>query len=87
MNMIDAEGNPASLLVDKRSHRPRMLELNPPGAAGPVRVFFEDWRRVGDLLYFHSFLLTEGPERTFTYRYTSIAPNAVDASVLHGTPR
>jgi hypothetical protein len=84
--MIDREQNAAALFVDQRTDLPRMLELNPPGAAGPVRIYFDDWRRVGALLYFFSFRLTEGPERVFTYRYTVISPNTVDAGEFAALP-
>jgi hypothetical protein len=80
--MTDQGGDPATLLLDKTSFLPRRLELNPPGAQGPIRIFFDDWRRIGGLLYFESFRLTEGPDRTFAYRYTKIAPNTVEASLF-----
>ena len=80
--MRDEGGNAAKLLLDKASFLPRMLELNPPGAQGPVRISFDDWRKINDLLYFESFRMTEGPDRTFTYRYTRIAPNTVEANLF-----
>ena len=78
ISMTDEGGHPATLLLDRETFLPRVLELHPPGAQGPIKIYFTDWRRVGDLQYFESFRLTEGPERTFTYRYTRIVPNGVE---------
>ena len=58
---------------------PVALEMNPPGAEGPIRIRFDDWREVEGIRYFYFFELTEGPERTFTYRYRSLEPNSVAA--------
>lgn len=82
VTMKDEAGDPAVLLLDQKTALPRMLELNPPGAAGPVRVYFDDWRRVGNLVCFFSFRMTEGPGRTFSYRYTEIIPNRVAAATF-----
>jgi hypothetical protein len=77
--MEDESGHPASLCIDESDGMPVALEVNPPGAQGPIRIRFDDWREVEGIRYFHFFELTEGPERTFTYRYRSLEPNGVAA--------
>ena len=75
--MEDEAGLPASLYLSTDESLPMALELNPRDAEGPIRITFDDWRRLGNLLYFFSFQLTEGPDRTFTYDYQIITPNSV----------
>jgi hypothetical protein len=77
--MEDESGHPASICIDESDGMPVVLEMNPPGAEGPIRIHFDDWREVEGLRYFHSFELTEGPARTFTYRYQSLQPDSVAA--------
>ena len=77
--MEDESGHPASLCIDESDGMPVALEVNPPGAQGPIRIRFDDWREVEGIRYFHFFELTEGPERTFTYRYRSLERNGVAA--------
>lgn len=83
ITMTDENGDPAELLIDDHNGLPRMLELNPPEAQGPVRVYFDDWARAGDLLLFNSFRMTEGPGRSFLYRYLEIVPDGVDPAVFN----
>ena len=71
-------GEPASICISPADKLPLYMELNSPGAAGPVRTSFRDWRLVDGLYYFFAFTLTEGDERTFTYEYNQIEPNGVD---------
>jgi hypothetical protein len=82
VTMKDEFGDPAVLLIDDSNDLPRMLELNPPGAEGPVRAIFDDWKRLDGLMYFFSIRMTEGPERSFLYRYQEIVPDGVDPSVF-----
>ena len=77
VTMMDLEGNPASLWVDTESAFPVMLEMNPPGAQGSLRIQFSDWDEVESVQYFKSFVLSEGPDRHFTYEYVTIKPNTV----------
>lgn len=77
--MKDAMGQGASLYLNAETHLPVMLEVNPEGAAGPVRTYFEDWQSKAGVQLFHAFDLTEGSERTFRYDYQTIEPNAVSA--------
>ena len=77
--MEDESGHPASICIDESDGMPIALEMNPPGAQGPIRIRFDDWREVEGIRYFHSFELTEGPARTFTYRYRSLEPDSVAA--------
>lgn len=79
IEMEDESGQAASLCVAEADSLPLVLEMNPIGAEGPVRVTFDDWRDIGGLRYFFAFTLTEGPERTFTYSYKRIQPDAVPA--------
>jgi hypothetical protein len=83
VTMLDENGKPAAMLVDKEDSLPRVLELNPAGAQGPIRVFFADWRPEDALLYFWSFKLVEGRDRVFEYRYSNITPEGVAPSVFH----
>jgi hypothetical protein len=76
VTMTDENGQPAVLLVDRESGLPRLLELNPRGARGVVRVSFGDWRVIDGLRYFGAFTLTEGPNRAFTWHYTEIVPSS-----------
>ncbi|MGD8377530.1 MAG: hypothetical protein PVF68_15465 [Acidobacteriota bacterium] len=78
VEMEDDSGHPAAVCIDESDGTPLMLEMNPEGAAGPIRIHFTDWREVEGLRYFHAFELTEGPERTFTYRYRILVPDGVD---------
>jgi hypothetical protein len=82
LNMKDAAGHPAALLLDEETAMPLALELNPEGAAGTVRVFFDAWEKKGSLLYFHAFELTEGEDRRFTYHYLSIVPGKIEPDVF-----
>ena len=75
--MQDETDQPASVCLAVEDGLPLELELNPPGAEGAVRVRFGDWDSIDGLRYFRSFTLTEGAERTFTYKYVSISPNQV----------
>lgn len=77
--MTDGAGRPAAVCVDETDGLPLVLEMNPEGAAGPLRIRLADWREIEGIRYFHSFVLTEGSDRTFTYRYEKIAPGAVSA--------
>jgi hypothetical protein len=77
--MEDHAGQNASLCISNETRLPVMLEVNPEGAAGPVRVWFENWQWHDDLRYFHAFDLTEGPDRSFRYDYDSIRPNGASA--------
>lgn len=79
LDMEDSAGQPASICVGKSEGLPINLELNPPEAQGPIRIRFDDWKEVQGIRYFHSFVLTEGPDRTFTYQYRTLEPNAVAA--------
>lgn len=79
IEMTDDGGRPASLCVDESGGLPLELEMSPEGARDTLRIRLDDWRQIEGIRYFHSFLLTEGPDRTFTYRYETIEPNAVDA--------
>ncbi len=79
VGVLDPAQNRAAIYIDTHTQLPRVFEMNPPGATGPVRVYFDDWRPIEGLMYFHAFRLTEGTDRTFTYQYTSILPNSVDA--------
>jgi hypothetical protein len=86
--MDDEDGRPAVLWLRERDAQPLVLELNPPGAAGPLRITFDDWRPVGELRCFHAFTLAEGPDRAFTYAFDVVAPGRVPAErfVLHASP-
>lgn len=77
--MEDESGHPATICIDESDGMPVALEMNPPGAEGPIGIRFDDWREVKGLRYFHFFELTEGPERTFTYQYRSLEPDSVAA--------
>jgi hypothetical protein len=78
ISMNDRDGHPAALCL-ARDGLPLRLELNPPGAAGPLEIRFADWETIDGALYFRSFELAEGADRTFTYAYTEIVPNRVSA--------
>ena len=78
LTMQDEHGLPAQLTLDAKSGLPRELTLNPEGAAGALSIRFADWRKQGELLYFHELSLREGSTQAFTYRYTSIRPNRTD---------
>lgn len=80
IDMEDSSGHPASICVRESDGLPAFIEMNPPGASGPLHVRFEDWREIEGIRYFHGFVLTEGADRTFTYRYRTLQPNAVAAS-------
>lgn len=75
VTMTDENGQPAVLLVDRESGLPRVLELNPRGARGVVRISFGDWREIDGLRYFGAFTLTEGPNRSFSWHYVEILPS------------
>ena len=77
--MEDEVGQPASVCISETTHLPVRLEMNPGRAAGPVRIFFEDWEERDGIQLFRGFDLTEGPDRTFRYDYRSIRPNVVSA--------
>ncbi len=78
--MSDQQSRPASICISDESHLPLMLEMNPAGAASPVRVYFENWQWRDGIRYFWAFNLTEGgPERTFRYDYRDIRPNVLSA--------
>ena len=77
IEMVDRSGQPAAVCIGQSDGLPLSLELNPAGAQGPIRIEFQDWRAIQGVQYFHSFVLTEGADRTFTYRYRSIEPDAV----------
>jgi len=77
--MEDELGQNASVYLSNKTHLPVMLEMNPEGAAGPVRIYFGDWKAKAGVLFFHGFDLTEGSDRTFRYDYRSIEPNVVSA--------
>ena len=77
--MEDETGQSASVCISEATYLPARLEMNPEGAAGPVRIDFEDWESIDGVRFFRGFDLTEGPERTFRYDYRSIRPNAVSA--------
>jgi len=82
--MVDGEGIPAVLWLGRETDLPLALETNPEGAAGPVRVYFEDWTSLGGVRLFRSFELTEGSDRVFRYDYVNIEinpalPGALDA--------
>lgn len=79
IQMLDDLGNPASVCLDADEHLPVMLELNPEGAAGAVRTYFQNWKWVRGIQYFHSFDLIEGEDRHFRYVYRTIVPNATSA--------
>lgn len=81
--MKDGTGRPASVCV-REDGLPLELELNPEGARGVVRVRFHDWTTIEGARYFRSFILTEGPARTFGYRFLTIQPNSVGPE-LFGT--
>jgi hypothetical protein len=51
------------------------MHLNPGGAAGPVRIVFDDWRMSDGLNAFHAIELTEGPDRVFSYEYVDVSVN------------
>ena len=82
IEMIDESGRPASICIAESDGLPRLLELNPEGAQGSVRITFEDWREIEGLRYFSAFRLTEGPDRVFTYRYRRLEPDAVPADLF-----
>ena len=75
--MEDEMGQDASICLSNVTHLPVMLEINPEGAAGPVRIYFEGWESKAGIRFFHGFDLTEGSDRTFRYDYQSIEPNVV----------
>lgn len=77
IDMVDEDGNPAGLHISPATHLPIALEMNPPQAEGTITVRFSNWKEIEGLNYFHSFVLTEGPKRTFTYQYEQISPNSV----------
>jgi ketosteroid isomerase-like protein len=77
--MKDDMGQDASICLDKETHLPVTLELNPEGAAGAVRIYFENWESKAGVLFFYGFDLTEGSDRTFRYDYQSIEPNVASA--------
>lgn len=79
IDMEDPSGHPASACIREADGLPIWLEMNPPGAQGPIVIRFEDWREIQGIRYFHAFVLTEGAERTFTYRYRTLEPNGVAA--------
>ena len=82
IEMVDAAGRPASLWVEEESGLPLALELNPEQAMGPLHIRFDDWRVVEGVRFFHSFVLGEGADRSFTYRYVKIDPDGVDPEVF-----
>jgi hypothetical protein len=77
--MEDEMGQNASICLSNATHLPVMLEMNPEGAAGAVRIYFEDWETKVGIRFFRGFDLTEGSDRTFRYDYQSIEPNVVSA--------
>ncbi|MDH4036146.1 MAG: hypothetical protein OEY32_12255 [Candidatus Krumholzibacteria bacterium] len=77
VDMRDEGGSPAAIFIDEESGLPRLLELNPAGAEGTLRIMFDDWREVAGLMVFFAFGMAEGPDRNFIYRYTEIVPNQV----------
>lgn len=79
VEMLDEAGLPAAICLERSSGLPSLLELNPSEAQGPIRVRFSDWKAIEGIRYFHSFVLTEGSERTFTYDYKALEPNSVTA--------
>ena len=76
IEMVDGEGLPAVLWLGRETSLPLALEVNPEGAAGPVRVYFQDWNSFDGVRLFRSFELTEGDEREFRYDYVTIELNA-----------
>jgi hypothetical protein len=75
IEMVDGEGFPAILWLGRETSLPLALEMNPEGAAGPVRVDFEDWASFGGVRLFRSFGLTEGSDREFRYDYVNVEIN------------
>lgn len=77
--MEDEMGQDAMVCLDHTTRLPVVLEMNPNGATGPIRVYFDGWRTIDGVQLFGSFELTEGAERTFRYDYRTIEPRAVSA--------
>ena len=77
--MEDPSGQPASVCLRESDGLPVSLEMNPAGAEGSIHIRFADWREIQGIRYFQSFVLTEGRDRTFTYQYRNLEPNAVAA--------
>ena len=75
IEMVDGDGNPATLWIDAGTHLPVALELNPPGARGPLRIRFEDWAVFEGLRLFRAFQLLEGADREFRYDYMVLEAN------------
>jgi hypothetical protein len=76
MTMTDEDGYPASICVAEDG-LPLELVLNPPGAAGAVRIEPTAWNNINNVLFVQAFVLSEGPDRQFTYDYVEIQPDAV----------
>lgn len=77
ISFTDENGQPGALQIDSDGV-PQVLTQNPEGADGPIRIEFDDWETIDGLLYFRSFVLSEGDARTFAYRYRTLDPNGVD---------
>jgi acetolactate decarboxylase len=80
--MHDAFGHPATLLVRDEDHQLLELVLHPPGAQGAIVIVPHVWKERDGVLWFRGFVLTEGADRVFRYRYTHIEPNSVEASIF-----
>jgi hypothetical protein len=75
ISMKDEAGADASVCVRTDNWLPAEMHLNPGGAAGPVRIVFDDWRMSDGLNAFHAIELTEGPDRVFSYEYVDVSVN------------
>jgi hypothetical protein len=83
VKMTDPGGRPASVCIDEETKLPTRLSYEPPGGPKPgtIHVFPTSWQTVAGVHWVSAFELRQNDE-VFTYRYTSIRPNAVDPRIF-----
>jgi hypothetical protein len=77
IDMRDETGRAASVWIDPETGEPAQLEMHPEGAQGALRLTYHVWQERGGVQWFRGFVLNEGEDRVFRYRYTTIQPNDV----------
>ncbi len=82
LHMLDDLGKEATIYLSQETNLPVMLETNPDGAAGSVRIYYERWGTKAGVQLFQGFELTEGEDRSFRYDYHTIEPNVASAMLF-----
>jgi acetolactate decarboxylase len=87
IDMRDETGRAASVWIDPETGEPVQLEMNPEGAQGALRLTYHVWKERDGVQWFRGFVLNEGEDRVFRYRYTTIQPNDVPGAFFRQPDR